>query len=586
MNRKITPPPSPLTDISGVPSEEEAIRLEDIEEETEVTEGMSRGFAMSAMADLQREYLQHTEDDTSTFNRVISFGAKKTLEVQNIFDRGLHNEEDLKDIPRFTLETGFSKRLEYTIREMQYLLKRASILVPGRQTTFQVDPYGSLLAILRGARSMDEMNAAWIAMSKRLSLSDCYFEKYGAEFRTEARSAPPRSPVSTVDGIYEHLPQRRSNAEKLMFLSENVHHHREDLPKERDIGDEGWLFKTLQVPERLISAFPERLPEERPSTVYYTAAGERSERIISERSSWKKGDEFTLPQVDYSEGPEPGSSDWYRSLPPWPRGNPEGLAEIEEAVESWEKKGKGKNKAPQDVPRSPRREARTSTVPNRDIPNPLSGIASAAPYGGLHSDSTGSSAREGWGGPIQRNVYASTGPMLNVPSLLQVPIGSQTPTRDRPPHINAYGSPPMSRVRQSVEREDAPVRTGIIGGGDGDDGDDESEGTEPRERKSRAPRHRGNHGAGGSGPPGRPPNWPGAPRDRGAPNPAGPGGGDGGGDSGSGEGNGSYTDPTRDILISHPERLTETWYPLFTAFPGAVGRACRSGLTCVDGLPI
>ncbi|KAJ7497174.1 hypothetical protein FB451DRAFT_1163171 [Mycena latifolia] len=126
-------------------SDRESRKLDDIAEVSEeLTGGMERGFALSSMADLRREYLAQTEEDTSVFMRALSYSTKKVLESSDLVDRGLSYEPEFMDIARFTLETGFAKRLEFTISDLQYILKRATELVPGHKTFYRVDPYGWL----------------------------------------------------------------------------------------------------------------------------------------------------------------------------------------------------------------------------------------------------------------------------------------------------------------------------------------------------------------------------------------------------------------------------------------------------------
>jgi hypothetical protein len=55
-------------------------------------------------------------------------------------------------------------QVQDTIKDMQDILRRAALLVPGRSTWFIIDPQDALMPILLGARDLDEMNAAWLAL--------------------------------------------------------------------------------------------------------------------------------------------------------------------------------------------------------------------------------------------------------------------------------------------------------------------------------------------------------------------------------------------------------------------------------------
>ncbi|KAJ7081661.1 hypothetical protein C8R44DRAFT_753968 [Mycena epipterygia] len=60
-----------------------------------------------------------------------------------------------------------------------------------------------------------------------------------------------------------------------------------------------WLSLYLKTPECLKNAFPDREPEEEPSTVYWSAAGNRTLRHTSERSSWRARNDISLPLEDF-----------------------------------------------------------------------------------------------------------------------------------------------------------------------------------------------------------------------------------------------------------------------------------------------
>jgi hypothetical protein len=143
--------------------------------------GMERGYSMSEMSDLQREYLRPTEQDLSIFRRVTAIKGKKYLEPRDILDRGVSTKPS-DYIPRFCLDTGLFLELERTIHEMQDILRQASELVPGRDTYF-IDPCDSLLPVLKGSGNLDELHIAWTAMNERFDLAQHFLDKYDAEYQ-------------------------------------------------------------------------------------------------------------------------------------------------------------------------------------------------------------------------------------------------------------------------------------------------------------------------------------------------------------------------------------------------------------------
>ncbi|KAJ6450290.1 hypothetical protein C8R45DRAFT_946897 [Mycena sanguinolenta] len=124
---------------------------------------------MSAMADLVREYTKQQDEELSLFSRATSIADKRNLKTTNIMDRGI-----LKDGPRdsrFALERGFRMRTEHMRIEMQSLLSRTATLVPGRGRHFIIDPHQVLTTVLCGSSDIRELNATWMALSERMSMS-------------------------------------------------------------------------------------------------------------------------------------------------------------------------------------------------------------------------------------------------------------------------------------------------------------------------------------------------------------------------------------------------------------------------------
>ncbi|KAJ7732466.1 hypothetical protein DFH07DRAFT_711858, partial [Mycena maculata] len=161
-------------------------------------------YAMSPMYEIRMEYLRDTENETSVFQRVTAFSSKKALEPRDIIDRG-KNVKVPNLNPRFSLEPLFSMRVDRTVHEMQGILKRAASLIPGRSSCFTIDPYDTLMNVLRGAGDLDEMNVAWLGIAKRLELAHKYLDKYEAYFKINDEDKRPTSLVSTDPGIYDNF---------------------------------------------------------------------------------------------------------------------------------------------------------------------------------------------------------------------------------------------------------------------------------------------------------------------------------------------------------------------------------------------
>ncbi|KAF8146432.1 hypothetical protein K438DRAFT_1781049 [Mycena galopus ATCC 62051] len=260
--------------------------------------GMERGFALSPMADLLRDYTSSSDSELSLFRRVTTLASKASFDVSEIFDRGTSVESSRQDpgLARFCLETGFLIRTERTMREMQETLSQAASLVEGRKSCFCIDPHRILVTVLRNANSLNKLQVSWSALTERLNLAHRNFEKYQREFQALPEDEPILSPVSTQPELYSVFPREATPASNVDYLYAEIPHHRKQRPK-------GYAPHTdmvhdhIEVPGYLQRAFPDCLPEIRPSTVYYSMEGERRENTLPANSSYRSADEFVTPSM-------------------------------------------------------------------------------------------------------------------------------------------------------------------------------------------------------------------------------------------------------------------------------------------------
>ncbi|KAJ6567729.1 hypothetical protein DFH09DRAFT_1081164 [Mycena vulgaris] len=411
--------------------------------------GMSRGYAMSEMAELQRAFLQEGEGDVSTFRRVKLIVSKQSLDPVDVNDRGLG---PMQYLPRFGLAPGLAMTIRNTIKETQGFLQKASRLVPGRTTWFIIDPHNLLMNTLGGAGNLDELHIAWLGLQKRMSLALRYLEKYEEHYRIPEQELRPTSPASTDEGIYTRWPSFKSSMTQLTFLFDNVPHHQAQLPEDYD-RDTGELAVALAAPARLKNAFPDRVEEDRPSTIYYSVEGERRERNIwGDRTSWKNNEEFRVPDEDTPK-------ELRISL------------ESEEAKEDedWDRRPSNPNdqeptssQVPykpaetffSTVPKSPPALRREIGIPGPNLPDPLRGMASAAPYG-LANDSISrglDQARKDKEASLRQRVQQWNSSPSLTPVIRYAPTqstlrpiqeeSSQQGTRDVPPHLSLWSDQP------------------------------------------------------------------------------------------------------------------------------------------------
>ncbi|KAJ7709431.1 hypothetical protein B0H17DRAFT_1124058 [Mycena rosella] len=289
---------SPLPDSSPL-SEPDDSRSIHSPVQRPVLPGMERGYALSPMGAVRHEYLEETEGEHSLFSRINLMVGKRELAKPDILDRGLSNRTTF---PQYSLAAGFSLRLNLLITQFQSLLKRAALLIPERkgppERYYQVDPHLTLMTVLRGAESLDEMTIAWHALRSHLQLGQRYLEKYDSEYKASFSTEVLSSPVSTAPEVYDGLlgvsQGSKNNLAKLSLLYEEVPHFRQTMLSSWQ-KNPMYLPAWISAPENLRAAFPERSPEDRPVTVYYTADSERREIEIPENSSWKAAADFEPP---------------------------------------------------------------------------------------------------------------------------------------------------------------------------------------------------------------------------------------------------------------------------------------------------
>ncbi|KAJ6452592.1 hypothetical protein C8R45DRAFT_1112895 [Mycena sanguinolenta] len=453
--------------------------LGNISEETEAGGGIQRGDRddseeeergrMYRMDDLVREYEVETDNLTSIAHRVLLYASARPLDAAEVFDRGKNRTLGTQ---RFGLTPSFFVDLELIVDQMQSILDRAAIAVPQRISTFKVDPRDTLLPILKNSPSLEILTITWTTLQKRLELANKFFSKYQEEYKTCYQGDAYGSPVSTAAGVYGRMPIDASEMEKLKFFYEQVHNHRRELPVSFE-GGEDWLAKVFPVDTDLKKVFPPEMTSPLTASSDYER---RRDPYVSARSSWGRAD-FQLPQDS----------------------------------ETNKSRTKGKNKAQASrIPTSPRGATAFSSIPGLRLPDPLTGVASAAPFHG-YSESV-SQARSG---------------QQHRQRMEQRDFGTNTTFRLNPDDV------PSERREREV--------TGNPGGDDyGNDGDAEDE-EEPRsegsQRRSTSRSDRNIHPPrrGWRPPPGsNPPNGGGG-------NPGGgAGAGNGGGGDGNGNGGGAY----------------------------------------------
>ncbi|KAJ7162011.1 hypothetical protein C8R46DRAFT_1222145 [Mycena filopes] len=360
-------------------------------------EGMAAGFKQSPMGKLKKEYELETDSESSLESRATQIVSKRVLGISDIMDRGVFLIDNSSPSGRFGPETGFSLRTDSTVRDMQYLLDRANALRPGNSPCFRVDPHDSFMSVLKNAMELNEIHVAWMGLNRRMDLAQWNFEKYQSEYAARTDADVLLSPVSTDPELYDVFPRQKTFMSDVNYLFDNVPHHKDQLPANYQ-REYDWLPFHVPVPKHLQQVFPNRSPEERPSTVYYATTGERQEIALSARTSRGTGQDFEVPP------PKPESQRRHPLRP--------AVVEDEQSSEEKERDERTKDaplrsetmgmgmmgstvqfKTPEEifVPKSPRDLTGKGKASVGHLPNPLIGMASVSSYG----DSISSLARYG-----------------------------------------------------------------------------------------------------------------------------------------------------------------------------------------------
>ncbi|KAJ6476078.1 hypothetical protein C8R45DRAFT_934709 [Mycena sanguinolenta] len=267
--------------------------------------------------------------------------------------------------------------------------------------------------------------------------------KYESEFKAEVESEILLSPVSTDPKIYVAFPTDKAQSTQINYLYDNIPSLKK-LWRPRYNKDIEGIAQELPIPAYLEGSFPDRPPEIRPSIIYYSAEGERKEISVSSRSSRGLGSNFQLPpeaeagpsrrsrKAAASQSPESQPAKSHPQMKKDGRGDnpreqkkttttePQGLQTHSRDVGS----SAGGNipdllssgtpyKRPEDllVPKSPHDSMFPTFVLSFGLPNPLSGMASSAPF--TFPTPFESMSQSGKGKKKMESSYVAGGRLLN-----------------------------------------------------------------------------------------------------------------------------------------------------------------------------
>ena len=196
--------------------------------------GSERGYENSPMVKLVQQYKEDSnDDDTSTWLRATTLSSKKTLLVSDIVERrGLQQT--------YALYPTLLEEVTRVVSELQIFLERTSALIPERMSHFKVDLRDTFISILRESSDLGQIHAAWMGLTRRLTLALENLVKYEIQYKgpIEGREfETPASPISMDVGIYEAIEGEEDRDFRMRYIYENVPHHQDQICSPRKLRD-------------------------------------------------------------------------------------------------------------------------------------------------------------------------------------------------------------------------------------------------------------------------------------------------------------------------------------------------------------
>ncbi|KAJ6466064.1 hypothetical protein C8R47DRAFT_1326348 [Mycena vitilis] len=140
----------------------------------------------TSMSELVDKFTSYPTPDVSLLARTECIVKIQSLGSLDITDRGIDSA-----LGRFGLETGFLRRVNNTVDEMQSVLTTAFSLIHGLSTCFLVDPHNAMLRSLRGASSVEQLRVVWAGLSRRMAMAQTRFTEYQQQYQTETEGNSP-----------------------------------------------------------------------------------------------------------------------------------------------------------------------------------------------------------------------------------------------------------------------------------------------------------------------------------------------------------------------------------------------------------
>lgn len=238
--------------------------------------GPSQEYAMSILADIQRNYHQDTDDDYSLFKRTCALVGRRALDTTDVVDRGVDRNDPTR--PCYTLRKELMEEIESVTEQMQQLIIVGFEQLQDAQgvKNYVVDPKGLMLRTLRGTFSFFELQTSYDALLARIARAQDTFAKYVEVYQGRRELM---SPSGTDPAVYESLEEGGATFDSMMDrLYRGVPTMKRRLNSDAqgrlEVGET--LRSILPSPILLKEAFPRRQPESNPLSFSYDPGGAKT----------------------------------------------------------------------------------------------------------------------------------------------------------------------------------------------------------------------------------------------------------------------------------------------------------------------
>ena len=159
-----------------------------------------------------------------------------------------------------------------------------------------MDPRDTFLSILKESSDLGQIHAAWMGLTRRLSLAQENLVKYETQYKGPVEGENlelPMSPISTDIRIYEAIEGEEDRDFQMRYMYENVPHHQDQIRSPRKLRDgTSWssIISLLNNAQDTTSSTLPTIPEQG-----YAADDSEAGTVRRDKGKRRITDEFASP---------------------------------------------------------------------------------------------------------------------------------------------------------------------------------------------------------------------------------------------------------------------------------------------------